>query len=434
MSTQSVREKLEQRLAAAQAPAARHVFTAMMTETARAEADACDARRRAGISLGPLDGCIVSIKDLFDVAGTTTLAGSKLRRRCQPAVTDAPAVARLRRAGAVLIGRTNMTEFAFSGLGLNPHWGTPGNASSPDRIPGGSTSGGAVSVALGIADLALGSDTGGSTRIPAAFNGIVGFKPTSPRVPTVGAYPLSHTLDSIGPMGADVAVCAAADAVLAGEEPAAMTAAPLASLRIGVPRGIALSETEWVVSAAFERAVARLEAGGCHIAQFELDDVIANMRATNAAAPIVACEAAAIHAGALSTDADGFDPRVLARIRVGSTVPAPAYVATLRRREDTRRSFAARMESVDAVALPTVPICAPLLAPLEADDALFTATNLLVLRNTSIANFCDVPALSLPLPVDGLPVGLMLLGRPMQDRRLMAIGASVERLLADRAG
>lgn len=430
MKTRSVRDLLEQAYAQAEQPAARHIFIALMQDSARAEADAADARRRTGISLGPLDGMLVSVKDLFDVAGGPTSAGSKIRRTAIPATMDAPVVARMRRAGAVLIGRTNMSEFAFSGLGLNPHYGTPGNASAPDRVPGGSTSGGAVSVALGLAALTLGTDTGGSTRIPAAFNGIVGFKPTSPRIPKEGAFPLSYSLDSIGPLGRSVAECAAADAIMAGDEPVPLATTPVAGLRIGVPRGQLFLDAETEVTEAFEAALAVLAKSGVRIVDVNIDDLIQDMRAALANAPIAACEAAEIHAEAIDSQPQDFDQRVLGRILAGRTISAAAYIRTLRQREALKLAFAGRIAGLDALMLPTCPMRAPLIAPLEADAALFAATNLRALRNTSVGNFFDTPALSLPLPVDGLPIGLMLMGAPMQDRRLLAMGASVERALA----
>src|SRR5450830_1380129 len=185
-------------------------------ESARAAAAAADARQRAGISLGPLDGAIVSIKDLFDVAGEVTRAGSKLlAEEAKPAAADAPVVHSLRSGGAVIVGKTNMSEFAFSGVGANQHYGTPGNPADRKRIPGGSTSGGAVAVADGMCEIAIGTDTGGSTRIPAALCGIVGFKPSRQRISTAGAFPLSQSIDSIGPLAKTVAACAKADAVIA---------------------------------------------------------------------------------------------------------------------------------------------------------------------------------------------------------------------------
>lgn len=426
MSRTPVRDALENALALASTDRAAHVFTRLLPDAARAEADAADARRRVGISLGPLDGMIVSVKDLFDMAGEVTSAGSKIFRDAAPAAADAPAVARIRRAGAVLIGRTNMSEFAFSGIGLNPHWGNPGNAADPARAPGGSTSGGAVSVGLGIARLTLGTDTGGSTRIPAAFNGIVGFKPTSHRVPKAGVFPLSYALDSIGPLGVTVAECAAADAIMANEEPLPLPTLSLAGLRIGVPRGFLFEDVQPAVASAFEAGLAALAKAGARIVETSIDDLIRDMRKVLALAPIAACEAAEIHRDYLETRADDFDRRVLARIRPGADVPAPAYIRALRQREALKQAFAARIAPFDALAWPTVAIVAPEIAPLEEDDPLFAATNILALRNTNPCNFFDVPALSLPLPVAGLPIGFMLVGAPGEDRRLMSIGAAAE--------
>ncbi|WP_284178260.1 amidase [Rhabdaerophilum sp. SD176] len=429
MSSPLHRERLEQKLAAAAEPRARHLFTRLLPDSARAEADAADLRRKAGIALGPLDGRIISIKDLFDMAGQVTTAGSVILKDNAPAGSDAPTVAALRRAGAILIGRTNMSEFAFSGIGLNPHYGTPGNAVDPARVPGGSTSGGAVSVALGLADLTLGTDTGGSTRIPAAFNGIVGFKPTSSRVSKAGAFPLSYTLDSIGPLGPDVATCAAMDAILAGADPESLPDVSVMGLRLGIPRGLLFEETEPAVADAFEEAISRLSEFGAHMRELSIDDLVLAMRGVLAGAPIAACEAAEIHHEWLQSRAADFDARVLARIRPGASISAPAYITALRERDRLKGEFARRIAPFDALILPTCALQAPVIAALEADPELFARKNVLALRNTSPANFFDCPALSLPLPVSGLPVGLMLLGAPMQDRRLLALGAAVEATL-----
>jgi len=429
MSQGRVREALEQFFERAKTREAAHVFTKVLTGTARVEADAADARARAGLKLGPLDGMLVSVKDLFDMQGEVTTAGSVLLKDAAPATADAPAIAALRRAGAVLVGRTNMSEFAFSGLGLNPHYGTPGSAGARDRAPGGSTSGGAVSVGLGLVPLTIGSDTGGSTRIPAAFNGIVGFKPTSPRIARSGAFPLSYTLDSVGPLARSVADCAAADAVMAGHAPAPLEPVGLQDLRIAVPRGTLFDKTEPAVSEAFEAALERLGRAGARIRPIHIDPLIEAMRAALAEAPIVACEAAAIHATHIAAAPERFDQRVLKRILGGFEVPARAYVQALQKRAALMPGFAALIAEVDCLALPTCPIVPPLIAPLEADPDLFAATNLMALRNTSVFNFFDCPALSLPLPVAGLPVGLMLASPPMTDHRLLALGAAVERCL-----
>jgi aspartyl-tRNA(Asn)/glutamyl-tRNA(Gln) amidotransferase subunit A len=243
----TVRDHLEAALARIADPAgegARACLT-VYADPARAAADAADARAKAGISLGSLDGALVSIKDLFDVKGEPTRAGSKILKDAPPATADAPVVRRLRAAGAVIIAKTAMSEFAFSGVGMNPHYGTPGNPADRKRVPGGSSSGAAVAAADQMCDIAIGSDTGGSTRIPAALCGVVGFKPSKQRISTEGAFPLSYTLDSIGPIARTVADCATADAVMAGDDFAPLAAAPLSGLRFGIPQGLPLERDEF---------------------------------------------------------------------------------------------------------------------------------------------------------------------------------------------
>jgi len=425
----SIRETVEARLAriAEGDPA---VFTRLYPAEARAAADAADARRRDGISLGPLDGTIVSIKDLFDVAGETTRAGSILLADAAPARADAPVVARLRRAGAVILAKTNMSEFAFSGLGLNPHYGTPGNAADPARIPGGSSSGAGVSVGQGTSDVAIGSDTGGSVRIPASLNGVVGFKPTARRVPLEGAFPLSFSLDSLGPLARTVAECAAADAVMAGAEPVPLEAFPVADLRIGVPRGLLFTETEPLVAEAFERALACLSRAGARIVDHPIDDLLTAMDAALPDGSLAAIEAAAIHADWLDGEAGRYDPRVHRRIVAGRTATAARYIRTLRSRAELIAAFDRHLAPIDVLALPATATTAPLTAPLEADDAAFLAANRLMLRNTAFGNFLDLTGLSLPMPGLSRPAGLMLLARHGQDHRLLAIGAGVEVALA----
>ncbi|MFL5165002.1 MAG: amidase [Microvirga sp.] len=408
----------------------KHVFMKLYPDAARAAADAADARKRAGITLGPLDGALVSIKDLFDVAGEPTTAGSKLRRDAAPAAADAPVVARLRRAGAVILAKTNMVEFAFGGIGLNPHHGTPGSAADPSRVPGGSTSGGAVSVGEGTSDITIGSDTGGSTRIPAAFNGVVGFKPTARRVPLEGAFPLSYALDSIGPLARTVQQCADADAVMAGEEPRPLGRRALAGLRIGVPRGRLFQDTDAVVAAAFEASLGRLSAAGARVAEHDIEDLLAGLAEATAPASLAAVEAAEVHKDWLESRAAEFDPRVQTRILRGAAIPAATYIRMLRRRAALAAALDARLAAVDVLALPTVPVVPPPIAPLIADDDLYMRTNLLVLRNTMIANFFDLTSISLPIPGTALPVGFMLIARNGRDRDLLAIAAAVEAELA----
>ncbi|MFN4312175.1 MAG: amidase [Ferrovibrio sp.] len=431
----TARERLEACLAKATDPSGEgsRVYTRLYADRARAEAEAADARARQGLPLGPLDGRIVSVKDLFDMPGEPTTAGSKLLRDAAPATAMAPAIARLRQAGAVIIGKTNMTEFAFSGVGINPHYGTPGNPADRSRIPGGSSSGGAVSVADGMAEITIGSDTGGSTRIPAAMCGIVGLKPSQYRVPTVGAFPLSFALDSIAPMTSSVADCALADAVMAGEAPRPLAPMPLAGLRLGIPRGPLLEGMETEVAQAFEGALDRLGKAGAALADHPLP-LLAEMQAVNAKGGFAATEAFFVHRAALDNRPGEFDPIVRGRIERGRTIPAADYIFMQRRRAELIRAMDAALADLDALILPTTPIRAPKIADLAASEEAFTAANMLLLRNTSVGNFFDLCAISLPLPAGlragTLPIGLMLMARNGQDHRLLRIAAAVEGLLA----
>ncbi|WP_243370156.1 amidase [Microvirga solisilvae] len=423
----AVRDKLEMilaRLAAREDD--ERVFTKLYPAAARAAADAADARQRAGVSLGPLDGSLVSIKDLFDVAGEPTTAGSFVLRDAPPAERDAAIVRRLRQAGAVIIGKTGMVEFAFSGLGLNPHYGTPGNAIDPLRIPGGSSSGAGVSVAEGTSEISIGSDTGGSVRIPAALNGVVGFKPTARRVPLEGAFPLSPSLDSIGPLARSVQDCAAADAIMAGEEPYSLEPCPLSGLRIGIPRGRLFTRTEAMVEEAFERALSLLSQAGATIVDHSIDDLLLTMRETTAAASIASIEAAEVHADWLESRAGEIDPRVHYWLARSSAVPAHVYLRMMRHRRALANAMDQRLAALDVVALPATAITAPLMAPLEADEDLYNETDALILRNTQVANQFDLTSLSLPLPGCERPVGFMLMARHGMDRRLLSIAASME--------
>ncbi len=426
----TVRDKIEMILA--RLTAREHderVFTKIYIAAARAAADAADARRQAGISLGPLDGALVSIKDLFDVAGEATTAGSIVLRDAAPAAQDAVVVHRLRQAGAVILGKTNMVEFAFSGLGLNPHYGTPGNAVDPLRIPGGSSSGAGVAVGEGTSEISIGSDTGGSVRIPAALNGVVGFKPTAKRVPLNGAFPLSPSLDSIGPLARSVQDCAFADAIMAGEGPRRLEAYPLAGLRVGIPRGRLFTRSEAMVEEAFEKVLSRLSQAGARIVDHALDDLLLAMRETTAAASIASIEASEIHADWLESRSSEIDRRVHHWLARSSAIPAHVYLRMIRRRRALVQAMDQRLAPVDVVALPTTAITAPLIAPLEADEQLYNETDALILRNTQVANQFDLTALSLPLADCERPVGLMLMARHGEDGRLLNIGVSIEQEL-----
>ena len=430
--TTSSTQRLEAALAAiAQAgDEGRRIFTRVYADTARAAARAADERAAGGLSLGPLDGRIVAVKDLFDVAGEPTTAGSALLRDAAPATQDAPVVRRLRAGGAVIIGKTNMTEFAFSGVGLNPHYGTPGNAHDVLRIPGGSSSGAGVSVARGMAEIAIGSDTGGSIRIPSALNGLVGFKPSLARVPREGAYPLSFTLDCLGPLVKSVADAVAADSVLAGIDHVPLEARSVHGLRLGVPRGLLFTQVETEVGDAFEQAVAALSQAGARVTDESLDTFLAAPFQLQEKGTLIAAEAAHIHREAVVQRPEAYDPIVLGRIRRGQTLDAATYVGIQQARNALLGQLDRALADFDVLVLPTVAFLAPLIADVQ-DEADFMRVNALVLRNTSVFNFYDLPALSLPLPRAGkLPVGLMVVGRRNADRDLLAIGAAIESLLA----
>jgi len=432
MNRESACDRLEAALARIDDPAgegARACLT-VYRGGARAAAQAADARAKAGISLGPLDGAIVSVKDLFDVAGEVTRAGSLvLAEEGAPAAADAVVVRRLRSAGAVIVAKTNMTEFAYSGVGANPHFGTPGNPADRARVPGGSTAGGAVAAADAMCEIAIGSDTGGSTRIPAALCDIVGFKPSRQRVPTAGAFPLSYTLDSIGPMARSVAECAAADAVMAGDELRPLERTPLANLRIGVAQGLPLDRLDDSVAKRFPAALDRLEKAGLRFSAEKLP-LLDQMTQVNAKGGILPAEAFAIHRDRLARRGDAIDPNVRLRLERAQKIAAADYINMLRGRAALVGAMDARLADLDVLAMPTTPIVAPLLSEVNKPDD-FARKNALLLRNTTIWNFFDCCAISLPLPRDGgLPAGLMLVARNGHDHRLLRIAAAVERLLA----
>jgi aspartyl-tRNA(Asn)/glutamyl-tRNA(Gln) amidotransferase subunit A len=424
----SCRERLEQALSRIADPngEGRRACLTVYAEPARAAADAADARVARGISLGPLDGAIVSIKDLFDVAGEPTRAGSKiLAEEAAPAAADAAIVRRLRSAGAVIVAKTNMSEFAFSAIGANPHFGTPGNPRDRARVPGGSSAGAPVAVADGMCDIAIGSDTGGSVRIPAALCGLVGFKPSRQRVSTDGAFPLSYTLDSIGPIAKSVADCARADAVMSGEEFMPFQPVAVAGLRFGIAEGLPLDRLDDTVAVAFAAATKRLDQAGVRLTHEQLP-LLDDMVEINAKGGVAPAEACAIHRDRLAGRGADVDPNVRARIERGCAMSAADYVMTMQARSWLVRAMDARLENLDALVMPTTAIVAPTIVEV-ADPKVFAARNAALLRNTSIINFFDLCAVSLPIPAP-LPVGLMLVARNGADGRLLRIAAAAEQL------
>jgi aspartyl-tRNA(Asn)/glutamyl-tRNA(Gln) amidotransferase subunit A len=404
-------------------------FTVVHEDAARAMADAADALRRAGRAPSRYAGIPVGVKDLFDIAGETTRAGSRALDGTPQAVATAPTVARMIAAGFVPVGRTNMTEFAFSGLGINPHYGTPRSPwdRAGGRIPGGSSSGTGVAVADGMAAAALGTDTGGSCRIPAAFCGVVGYKPTARRVPIDGVVRLAPSLDSIGPLAPSVACCAVIDAVLAGESPRLPEMPSLAGLRFAVPETL-LDGMDADVASAFARALAVLSVVGARITHVKFA-AFAEIAAANASGGFAAAEAYAWHRALLAEKGALYDPRIRVRIERGSRQSAADYIDLLAARRRIIAGFDAETRAFDAVVLPTVPIVAPRIADLDP-EADYNRLNMLILRNTAPGNFLDRCAISLPCHRTGeAPVGLMLMGETMGDARLFAIAAAVEAAL-----
>ncbi|TFY92695.1 amidase [Pseudomonas kairouanensis] len=419
-------QALEQALA--QVDQSASVFISLTAERARREAQASAARWRACQPLSTLDGVPLAWKDLFDVAGSVTTAGAAYRRNAPAALLDAPSVGLLCRAGMVSVGKTNLSELAYSGLGLNPHFGTPHNPHGSDqpRIPGGSSSGSAVAVAAGIVPIAMGTDTAGSIRIPAAFNGLVGYRSSSRRYSRDGVFPLAHTLDSLGPLTRSVRDALAIDDLLHGRRQS-HTARSLKGQRFV----LAQQDVEPAVGNNLLRAVEQLKAQGALIEERECAPFQATLELIKHHGWLGAFEAFALHQTLLdSPDAEQLDPRVRRRLEAARALPASQLLHLL----DARRRLQQQLvDDLDGAILmtPTVAHVAPALAPLEADDDLFVKTNLATLRLTMPGSLLDMPGVTLPSGRDaqGLPTGLLLSAPVGEDARLLRAALSVESVL-----
>jgi len=428
----TARKLVEQCLARIADPAGEgaRTFIHVDKDAALAAADAMDHLRKANAAPSPYAGIPVSIKDLYDIKGQVTRAGSRALEDSAPAEADAPVVARLRQAGFIVIGRTNMTEFAYSGIGINPHFGTPKSAWNRNvgHVPGGSSSGAAVSIADQMAYGALGTDTGGSCRIPAAYNGIVGYKPTQRRVPLDGGVPLSFSLDSFGPLARSVACCAVLDAVLADEAVQPLQPRPVKGMRLAVPTTIALDDLDEEVARTFERALEALSRHGALVERIEVPE-FHDVGVMNGKGGFAAAESYAWHRYLLTSKGDVYDPRVRVRIQRGEGISAADYIDIL----NARRAFIARTEQriapYDALVLPTTANTPPVIADL-ADDQAFTTQNLRALRNCTLINMLDGCAISLPAHREGeVPVGLMLAAAGGADRRIFELAAGMENVI-----
>jgi len=409
------------------------VFISVDADGARKAADAQDLLRKAGAAPSPLAGIPVAVKDLADIKGQVTTAGSKALTDRAPATADAPVVARMRAAGLVIVGRANMTEFAYSGIGANPHYGTP--AAPWDRanrhVPGGSSSGSATAVAYGFAHGALGTDTGGSCRIPAAYCGVTGLKPTARRVPTDNVVPLSTTLDSIGPIARTVDCCAMLDGVFSGEAVASAKAVPLSGLRFLVPENVFLDGLDQTVAKDFESTVRALAAAGAKItkAQFKPLDLIRPLLNKGG---FSGAESYAWHKELLAAKRHEYDPRVLARILMGEMQTAADYISLLQLRKVAMSSYARELADFDAILSPTCPILPPREADVAKDED-YTRLNMASLRNTLTINIFDGCSISIPMSApDAPPTSLMISGAAMADRRILGIAKSVEAVIPSR--
>jgi aspartyl-tRNA(Asn)/glutamyl-tRNA(Gln) amidotransferase subunit A len=403
------------------------VFTRIYRDEALKTAAHADVMRMSRQPQSPLAGLPVSVKDLLDVAGETTMAGSVVLDGHPPAATDATVVARLRQAGAAIIGKTNMTEFGFSGVGINPHYGTPANPLDATRITGGSSSGAAASVGAGICVAALGSDTGGSVRIPAALCGLVGFKPTMRRVPTSGALPLAPVLDSIGPIARRVADCLLVDSLIA-DQALTTEALPLSGMKFAVPEDLVMDDIDDTVARAFTVTLSKLSAAGASMVEVPMK-MFAEARDINRFPQI---ESWRWHHKLLATHADQYDSLVATRIRAGEKYTEQDFQRLLAARQDWISRVEHALISFDAMLMPTVPIIAPRTEALLASEETFFEVNRLLLRNPSLINLLDGCAISLPCQRTGdLPVGLMISAPAMADARVFSIALAIEQVISD---
>src|SRR5262245_39944045 len=425
----SARQLVEECLARIADPAGegQRVFIHVDKDAALGAADAMDHLRKANAAPSRFAGIPVSIKDLFDIKGQVTRAGSRALDDSPPAAADAPVVARLRAAGFVVMGRTNMTEFAYSGIGINPPYDTPKSVwqRSVGHAPGGSSSGAAVSIADGMAYGALGTDTGGSCRIPAAYNGIVGYKPTQRRVPLDGGVPLSSSLDSFGPLANSVACCAALDAVLAGESATPVRPRPIKGMRLAVPTTVALDELDDAVAKTFDRVLQTLSKAGALIEHIEVPEFL-DVGVMNAKGGFSAAESYAWHRYLITSKGDDYDPRVVVRIMRGEAITAAEYIDLLGARRSLIARIAVRLAPYDALVMPTTANTPPRIADL-ADDKAFAVANLRNLRNCTLINMIDGCAISLPAHREGeVPIGFMLASTGGSDRRIFELAAAME--------
>lgn len=428
----SSRELVEQSLARIEDTSGegQRTFIKVHAKEALEQAKAHDVLRESGVVLSPIAGVPFSVKDLFDIKGDVTTAGSTILKTNSPATEDAPSVARLKQAGGIVIGRTNMTEFAYSGIGINPHYGTAKNPwdRKTGRIPGGSSAGAAISVTDEMAGFALGSDTGGSVRIPASFCGLTGFKPTTKRLPAAGAYPLVPTLDTVGPLAPSVSCCRIIDSILAGEKLDTETTIPVAGLRLAIPQTLVLDNLDHHVTSCFAKTLSKLSNAGANIIEIKFSE-LGEIPKINAGGGIYA-EAYVAHRNQIEEFGDDYDPRVRGRLLRTKNISTVDYLVAMNARNALIKNANKVTSTYDAIIMPTTPMVAPPIMSLEEDEDLYITTNMLALRNTFCFNFLDRCALSIPMHQIGEgPAGLMVVGETMGDKNLLSVGITIENAL-----
>jgi aspartyl-tRNA(Asn)/glutamyl-tRNA(Gln) amidotransferase subunit A len=435
----SAEDVAERTLAAIAACEDQAIFTRVTAGRALTEARAATRRLRTGRPASVLDGVPIAWKDLFDLKNIPTTAGSRVLETAAPAQTDAAVVARLKAAGMVCVGRVNMTEFAFSGIGLNPHYGTPRNphGRKEAKIPGGSSSGSAVVVARGLVPVAIGTDTGGSVRIPAAFNGIIGYKASSDRYPMDGVFALSETLDTLGILARTVDDAVIVDAAMCGLVTPHARGASIEGLRVLVPTNIVFDDCEPAVVENFEAALARLAEAGAVIERGAMPVFDEILSLSDRHGTIVAAEAYAVHKERVEgSDANHIDRRVVKRVKLAQPMQMVDYIAIMQARPRLIRQTNRRLSGRCVVAMPTVPHTAPSIDALEADDDLFARMNARTLRNTMFGNFLGWCGVSFPTGTDknGLPTALLLSGAPGADDQLLSLSLTCETIIRENDG
>ncbi|WP_299586478.1 amidase family protein [uncultured Tateyamaria sp.] len=400
------------------------IYARLTEERALAEAEAASARAASGRRLSPLDGVPVSWKDLFDTAGTATESGSKLLAGRVPDA-DAVVLANATAMGLVCLGKTHMSELAFSGLGYNPSTATPPCVNDEGAVPGGSSSGAAASVAFGLAAAAIGSDTGGSVRIPSAWNDLVGLKTTAGRVSIEGCVPLSLKFDTVGPLTRTVEDAAALLAALEGGRAPDLRGATLAGKRFAALQTVVLDDLRDAPRAAYEGAVARLQAAGAVVEPLEVPELVEAMAN---AGPLVPGEVYGLWRDVIEANPGAMYGEILERFRLGNGFSAPDYSAAWAQLDGARAAWDRAAAGFDAVLAPSAPILPPNLARLNSDSEYYKTENLLALRNTRVGNLMGLCALSLPTGVPSC--GIMLMGAPECEEALLRVGVAAEAALA----